>query len=112
MIKCLVIGNEVVRSGQVLFGLAVLMILMKKRPASSQRPPLLEAPQPRGVPAYEQQTAALPAGTEAVLPPPQPALQQIPALPDAVDGKEKVVQLINAYPDRAVEVLRLWLHEK
>jgi flagellar biosynthesis/type III secretory pathway M-ring protein FliF/YscJ len=33
-------------------------------------------------------------------------------LPDAVDGKERIVQLINNYPDRAVEVLRLWLHEK
>ena len=32
--------------------------------------------------------------------------------PEPVDGKEKVGQLIATYPDRAVEVLRLWIHDK
>jgi len=103
----------------VLFGLAVLMILMKKRSAggAQRRPQLLEGPGATaapGLPAYQQQAAALPgADGELALPAPQPLLQS-PAriLPDAVDGKEKMVQLINTYPDRAVEVLRLWLHEK
>ncbi|OGP72443.1 MAG: flagellar M-ring protein FliF [Deltaproteobacteria bacterium RBG_13_60_28] len=94
----------------VLFGLAVLMMLLKKRPVSSRRP-LLEAPPAPGLSAYERQAGALSMGGEAALPPPK--LQPPPiSLPDAVDGKEKVVQLINTYPDRAVEVLRLWLHEK
>jgi flagellar M-ring protein FliF len=96
----------------VLFGLAVLMMLLKKRPPASQRPPLLEAPSARGIPALEKQAAALPTGGETAIPPPLLSPQAVPSLPDAVDGKEKVVQLINAYPDRAVEVLRLWLHEK
>ena len=101
----------------VLFGLAVLMILMKKRPASSQRRPLLEGPPAAapGLPAYQTQTAALPgASGEMALPAPAAGrqLEPPPSLPDTVDGQEKMVQLINTYPDRAVEVLRLWLHEK
>jgi len=96
----------------VLVGLAVLMFLLKKRPVSAKRP-LLEAPTAPGVSAYERQAAALPGEAEMALPPPAPGSLPPPVtLPDAVDGKEKVVQLINTYPDRAVEVLRLWLHEK
>jgi len=95
----------------VLLALAALMFLLKKRPASSRRP-LLEGPSATpGMGAYERQAAALPTGTGAEMAlgsPPGPP----PLLPDAVDGKEKIVQLINTYPDRAVEVLRLWLHEK
>jgi flagellar M-ring protein FliF len=98
----------------VLLALAALMFLLKKRPASARRP-LLEGPSPSpGFAAYERQAAALPtAGGEAALPPPPgyPPGQPL-VLPDAVDGKERIVQLINNYPDRAVEVLRLWLHEK
>jgi flagellar M-ring protein FliF len=97
----------------VLIGLAALMFLLKKRPVSAKRPPLLEGPAVPGAPAYERQAAALPAGMEMALPPAgQGALLPPVTLPDAVDGKEKIVQLINTYPDRAVEVLRLWLHEK
>ncbi|MBI4644692.1 MAG: hypothetical protein HY743_13420, partial [Deltaproteobacteria bacterium] len=96
----------------VLIGLAALMFLLKKRPAPAKRP-LLEGPRAPGAPAYERQAAALSAGGEMALPPPAPGTLLPPVtLPDAVDGKEKVVQLINTYPDRAVEVLRLWLHEK
>lgn len=101
----------------VLLALAALMFLLKKRPAPARRP-LLEAPSgASGAAAYQRQAAALPAGGEMGLPPPQGQLPgQVAApplvLPDAVDGKEKIVQLINTYPDRAVEVLRLWLHEK
>jgi flagellar M-ring protein FliF len=99
----------------VLLALAALMFLLKKRPAPSRRP-LLEGPTSApGLAAYERQANALPAGTagEMALPPGQGgAGAPPPLLPDAVDGKEKIVQLINTYPDRAVEVLRLWLHEK
>lgn len=97
----------------VLLGLAALMFLLRRKPRHASRP-LLEAPQqPAGAAAYEQQAAALTAGGEMALPGPQQhALAPPPVLPDSVDGKEKIVQLINTYPDRAVEVLRLWLHEK
>lgn len=97
----------------VLIGLAVLMFLMKKRPAPAQQRPLLEGPGVSGAAAYERQAAALPEGEELALPgAPAKNLPPPPSLPDEVDGKAKVVQLINTYPDRAVEVLRLWLHEK
>lgn len=102
----------------VLVALAALMFLLKKRPAPARRP-LLEGPSVgAGAAAYQRQAAALPAGGvgEMSLPAPQGQFQgqpePPPLLPDAVDGKEKIVQLINTYPDRAVEVLRLWLHEK
>ncbi|MHB8068245.1 MAG: flagellar basal-body MS-ring/collar protein FliF [Desulfobaccales bacterium] len=101
----------------VLLALAALMFLLKKRTAPARRP-LLEGPSVgTGAAAYQRQAAALSGGGEMGLPPPQGQLAgQIAAvpltLPDAVDGKEKIVQLINSYPDRAVEVLRLWLHEK
>jgi flagellar biosynthesis/type III secretory pathway M-ring protein FliF/YscJ len=97
----------------VLIGLAALMFLLKKRPAAPAKRPLLEGPSAPGAAAYERQAAALAAGGEMALPPPAQGTMLPPVtLPDAVDGKEKVVQLINTYPDRAVEVLRLWLHEK
>jgi flagellar M-ring protein FliF len=105
----------------VLFGLAVLMILMKRKtaPATSPRPQLLEGPGAPGVPAapglpgYPQMAALPGAPGEMALPAPSTGPQLEPVmLPDAVTGKEKMVQLINTYPDRAVEVLRLWLHEK
>jgi hypothetical protein len=96
----------------VLIGLAALMFLLKKRPAAPSQRPLLEGPAVSGAQAYERQAAALAAGGEMALPPPLGVLPPPITLPDAVDGKEKVVQLINTYPDRAVEVLRLWLHEK
>lgn len=93
----------------VLLALVALMFLLKKRPVSAKRP-LLEGPSAAsGLGAYERQAAALPAGGEMALGGPA---APPPLLPDAVDGKEKIVQLINTYPDRAVEVLRLWLHEK
>jgi flagellar M-ring protein FliF len=95
----------------VLIGLAVLMFLLKKRPAAPSQRPLLEGPG-AGTHAYERQTAALSEGGEMALPGAQQRTLPPPTLPDAVDGKEKIVQLINTYPDRAVEVLRLWLHEK
>jgi hypothetical protein len=98
----------------VLLALGVLMFLMKKRPAAPSKRPLLEGPSSSpGLAAYERQAGALSAGGEhaLALPPGQTAGPPL-TLPDAVDGKEKIVQLINAYPDRAVEVLRLWLHEK
>jgi flagellar M-ring protein FliF len=98
----------------VLLALGVLMFLMKKRPAAPSKRPLLEGPSSSpGLAAYERQAGALSAGGEhaLALPPGQTAGPPL-TLPDAVDGKEKIVQLINTYPDRAVEVLRLWLHEK
>ena len=92
----------------VLLALAALMFMLKKRPVASRRP-LLEGPSAApGLGAYERQAALTGTGAELALSGPGPP----PILPDAVDGKEKIVQLINTYPDRAVEVLRLWLHEK
>ncbi len=95
----------------VLLALAALMFMLKKRPVASRRP-LLEGPSAApGLGAYERQATALPTGTGAEMALSGPGGPP-PLLPDAVDGKEKIVQLINTYPDRAVEVLRLWLHEK
>lgn len=97
----------------VLIGLAALMFMLRRRPAAAKRPLQLESPSAPGTAAYERQMAALQAGGEMALPPGQHmTLPPPPTLPDEVDGKARVVQLINTYPDRAVEVLRLWLHEK
>lgn len=94
----------------VLIGLAALMFLLRRRSRPADRP-RLEGPSAPGV-AYDRRAAALPAGGEMALPPAHEQALPPPVLPDSVDGKERIVQLINTYPDRAVEVLRLWLHEK
>ncbi len=88
----------------VLFALMVL--LHRKRRAA--RPPLLEVPQQPSLPAPPEAAGELP--PEA----PPPRLRPAPPapLPDAVEGQEKVAQLVAAYPERAVEVLRLWLQER
>ena len=93
----------------VLVILGVLMFLLKRKP-QRDRPSLLEGPPGSVLPpvreaaALSSESAAVPLG----LPREKPPI----ALPDAVDGQEKVAHLINAYPDRAIEVLRLWLHQK
>jgi flagellar M-ring protein FliF len=92
----------------VLVVLGLLMFLMKKRRITA-RPPLLEAPPPHSLPASGDNIELLPEGRPATS---LPAEAPSPLLPEPVGGKEKVSQLITAYPDRAVEVLRLWLHEK
>jgi flagellar M-ring protein FliF len=99
----------------VLIALAALMFLLRRKPLAAKRPLQLEGPAaaPGAAAAYERQMAALPGGEELALPPGHPlTLPPPPTLPDEVDGKARIVQLINIYPDRAVEVLRLWLHEK
>jgi flagellar M-ring protein FliF len=92
----------------VLAVLLGLMLMMKKKRASIQ-PPLLEGPPGSVLPPPFPQEAALPVGepVPAAMTSPGPRL----ALPDAVDGQDKVGRLVSAYPDRAVEVLRLWLHD-
>jgi flagellar M-ring protein FliF len=92
----------------VLLILAALMFLLKRRRAPVQ-PPLLQGPPPFALPATAVQENLLP-GSES--PVPLPAGQLRPALPEPVGGQEKVSHLITTYPDRAVEVLRLWMHEK
>ncbi|MBM4285479.1 MAG: flagellar M-ring protein FliF [Deltaproteobacteria bacterium] len=91
----------------VLVILAVLGLLLKKRRTPVQ-PPLLEGPRGAVLPPPPVREAALPAQRGGPLPSPSPPPL---ALPDAVDGQGKVSHLVTAYPERAVEVLRLWLHE-
>jgi flagellar M-ring protein FliF len=92
----------------VLLILAGLMFLLKRRRVPAQ-PPLLQGPPPAALPTSAVQGTFLP---ENESPASLPASQPRPALPEPVDGQEKVSQLITTYPDRAVEVLRLWMHEK
>ena len=87
-----------------------MMFLLKRRRGVPDRTPLLQAPTTRELPKERSQETALPQEepTPIALKPEQPR----PALPEPVDGQEKVGHLITSYPDRAVEVLRLWIHEK
>ena len=92
----------------VLLVLAGLMFLLKRRRAPV-RPPLLQGPPATELALPGVQETILPEGSSPVA---LAAGQPLPALPESVDGKEKVSHLITSYPDRAVEVLRLWIHEK
>jgi len=92
----------------VLLILAGLMFMLKRRRAPAQ-PPLLQGPPSRDIPAPAPQEGILP---ETAAPIPLSATQPRPSLPEPVDSRDKVSQLITSYPDRAVEVLRLWIHEK
>ncbi len=91
----------------VLLILGVLMFILRKRRVSA-RSPLLEAPPLATLPPGEEVTEALPVQEKVItqLKAPQPPA----ALPDAISNQERLAQLIAAYPERAVEVLRLWLH--
>ncbi|MBW1991374.1 MAG: flagellar M-ring protein FliF [Deltaproteobacteria bacterium] len=96
----------------VLLGLVVLgaLIFLLRQKPFRDRPSLLKGP-PASVlsPQPEaERTLAAETPTPKGLPGEKPRV----ALPDAVGGQERVAQLVTAYPDRAVEVLRLWLHEK
>lgn len=93
----------------VLIILGGMMFLLKKRRAPD-RTPRLQGPRPLDLP-FEKSQETIPSEEKPApmaLKPGQPP----PALPEPVDGQEKVGQLITSYPDRAVEVLRLWIHEK
>ncbi len=92
----------------ILLILGGLMFLLKQRRAPS-RPPLLQGPPSPSLPATDFQENILP---ETATPVSLQASQPRPALPEPVDGQEKVSHLITSYPDRAVEVLRLWIHDK
>jgi flagellar M-ring protein FliF len=91
----------------VLLILAGLMFLLKRRRVPV-RPPLLPGPTPKelAIPGIQENILS-----ESSAPPALAAGQPRPALPESVDGKDKVSHLITSYPDRAVEVLRLWIHE-
>jgi flagellar M-ring protein FliF len=93
----------------VLAILGALMFLLKRRP-QRDRPTLLEGPSGSVLPPIKESRAAL--SSEATASLSLPGEKPRVALPDAVNGQERVNQLINAYPDRAIEVLRLWLHKK
>jgi len=92
----------------VLLILVALMFLLKRRRAP-MRPPLLQGPPSTelAIPGFQEKILSE-SGTPLALGPSHPQ----PALPEPVDGKEKVGHLIASYPDRAVEVLRLWIHDK
>lgn len=92
----------------ILLVLGILMFFLKQRRAP-RRPPLLEAPPSPALEGPSARETALPqAVAPAALQPGQPP----PPLPEPVSGQERVAHLISSHPDRAVEVLRLWLHEK
>ncbi len=92
----------------VLLILGILMFLLKRRRAPVQ-PPLLQGPPSPALSTAGMQETFLP---EAASPISLKAGHSLPALPEPVNGQEKVSSLITSYPDRAVEVLRLWIHEK
>lgn len=92
----------------VLLVLGVLMVLLKRKKGPTQQP-LLKGPSPAELPAPALQEAILAEGSAPMA---LQAQKAQPALPEPVDGQEKVSSLIATYPDRAVEVLRLWMHEK
>ncbi len=92
----------------VLLVLGVLMVLLKRKRVPV-RQPLLQGPATAKLPGPGMQEGSLPEGAPAIpLSPHHPP----PTLPEPVGGQEKVGSLITSYPDRAVEVLRLWIHEK
>jgi flagellar M-ring protein FliF len=95
--------------GLVVLAVLMALMLLMKRKRSTLQPPLLEGPPGSALPPPFPQEAALPVRepAPAAIPSPGPRL----ALPDAVDGQDKVGRLVSAYPDRAVDVLRLWLHD-
>ena len=92
----------------VLLVLVGLMFLLKRRKAPA-RTPLLQGPPTLDLPSAATQELSLP---ESTTPLGLEASPPKPALPEPVDGQGKVSHLISSYPDRAVEVLRLWMHEK
>jgi flagellar M-ring protein FliF len=93
----------------VLVILGALMFFLKKKPQRS-RPTLLEGPPISVLPPVHESKGAL--SSEATASMTLQGEKPRVALPDAVNGQARVTQLINTYPDRAIEVLRLWLHEK
>jgi flagellar M-ring protein FliF len=95
----------------VLLVLGGLMFLLKKRRAGS-KPSLLEAPSVPGLPAPAGVQVTLSGEEAAAALPPVPGVQPVLTLPDLVQGQDRVALLIANYPERALEVLRLWLHEK
>ena len=84
--------------------LALFWVLLRKRRASPW--PRLEGPATTQFPSSQ-------AGEE-FLPAPASAAGKLlgAALTETADGKDRLSRLISAYPDRAVEILRLWLHNK
>jgi flagellar M-ring protein FliF len=99
-------------SSSVKIGLLLLLALgalmfFRRRKARQARPGL-EGPPASALPPSARPQVALSGETAADLSGERPKV----ALPDAMHGQEQVSQLVASYPDRAVEVLRLWLREK
>lgn len=92
----------------ILLILGGLMFFLKRRKAPA-RTPLLQGPSALDLPPAGSREAILP---EEPTPFALESSQPKPALPEPVDGQGKVSHLITSYPDRAVEVLRLWIHDK
>jgi flagellar M-ring protein FliF len=93
----------------VLMLLMVLMVVLRKRRAP-QEPPLLAGPPGSALPPPAPAEVAFSTTPSPTLP--LSAAAPHLALPDAIDGRDRVAHLVSAYPDRAVEVLRLWLHDR
>jgi flagellar M-ring protein FliF len=96
----------------VLIILVILMFLLKRRRVPAQQPPLLQGPSSPQPALHGAQTNTLPTATAPLALEGGQPQAVMAALPEPVDGKERVSQLITNYPDRAVEVLRLWIHDK
>jgi flagellar M-ring protein FliF len=92
----------------ILLALGVMMFFLKQR-RLPHRPPLLEPPSERALEGVRTSETPLP---ERLAPTALEASPPPPSLPEPVSGQERVAHLISSHPDRAVEVLRLWLHEK
>lgn len=92
----------------ILFVLVLLMFLLRRR--RSKTIPALEPPPVRELPPTLEDLEH-PPSLAADVPgkglPSKPTL----SLPEVVEGKEKVAQILAVNPERAVEVLRLWLYE-
>jgi flagellar M-ring protein FliF len=102
--------GSTLKIGLLLLAILGGLMFFLRRKSKGGRPTLLEGPPKSVLPPVHESTPVLSsqAGAPLSLASEKPRI----ALPDAVDGQEKVAQLINAYPDRTIEVLRLWLHEK
>jgi flagellar M-ring protein FliF len=93
----------------ILAVLLALMFFLKRKPLRT-RPTLLEGPPASVLPPRPKPKAAL--SEELDRTPGLAGGEPQVALPDAVAGQELIGHLITSYPERTIEVLRLWLNDK